>query len=883
MAQKVGSKTTFEVSKTIAPIYVGGAVALSRNGRILATCLGEDALLTDLATGTELGRIEGDGDVITSMALTPSGSHLALCSRSLSMRIYALKTSASEDVIMDAELTRSLKPHSSPVVVCTTDRTGTLLATGGADGIVKVWDIQGGYTTHSFHGHSGVIAALHFFEAHITTEKPSGKKGKKSQNNDADGSATVSFRLASGGEDGKVRVWDLNKRKSVATLDSHVSVVRSICFSEEENALATGSRDKTVMIWDARTWKIRSTIPVLESVEDIGFLKDGSVIFTGGENGTLRLWTISNGKEITKDQPPGVETESIVQIIHHKELPYILTIHADQTLALHSIHPLENRDEESTIEPLPILRRISGTHDEVIDLAHVGSDYSYLALATNLEDIRIVSLASTQESDADEQIGGNYFGADKALLKGHEDIIICMDTDWSGHWLATGAKDNTARLWRLDPENNSYTCFAIYTGHAESLGAIGLPKNKPQVGSAAHSNPLEHPPAFVITGSQDKTIKRWNNSNVKQDTQKASRAAWTRKAHDKDINAIDVNHNATLFASASQDKTVKIWAADEGETVGVLRGHRRGVWTVKFAPKETPSINGSGSRGLIATGSGDKTVKIWSLTDYSCLLTLEGHTNSVLKLAWLPYSTEDDARDKRGPEVASAAGDGLVKVWDISSGELATTLDNHTDRVWALTVNPVTKGLVSGGGDGVVTFWEDTTSATMEAAAHQESERVEQEQRLQNLEHVGNYREAIGLALQLNQPARLFKLFKNVVEAEEQEEQSLTGLLAVDEVLGSLADEQIFTLLLRIRDWNTNAKTAQVAQKLLWALMRLYPASRLSGLQLAGGFHAKGSVKGVMEALRAYTERHFKRMDELLDESYLLDYTLREMDEVVSV
>lgn len=52
-------KTTFEVSRTIQPIYVGGSVSLSRNGRILATCLGEDALLTDLATGTELARIEG--------------------------------------------------------------------------------------------------------------------------------------------------------------------------------------------------------------------------------------------------------------------------------------------------------------------------------------------------------------------------------------------------------------------------------------------------------------------------------------------------------------------------------------------------------------------------------------------------------------------------------------------------------------------------------------------------------------------------------------------------------------------------------------------------------------------------------------------------------
>lgn len=59
MAQRAAVKTTFEVSRTIQPIYVGGSVALSRNGRILATVLGEDALLTDLATGTELGRIEG--------------------------------------------------------------------------------------------------------------------------------------------------------------------------------------------------------------------------------------------------------------------------------------------------------------------------------------------------------------------------------------------------------------------------------------------------------------------------------------------------------------------------------------------------------------------------------------------------------------------------------------------------------------------------------------------------------------------------------------------------------------------------------------------------------------------------------------------------------
>lgn len=59
MANKPAYKTTFEPENTIQPIYTGGSVALDQSGRILATCLGGDALLTDLNTGNELARIEG--------------------------------------------------------------------------------------------------------------------------------------------------------------------------------------------------------------------------------------------------------------------------------------------------------------------------------------------------------------------------------------------------------------------------------------------------------------------------------------------------------------------------------------------------------------------------------------------------------------------------------------------------------------------------------------------------------------------------------------------------------------------------------------------------------------------------------------------------------
>jgi U3 small nucleolar RNA-associated protein 13 len=203
--------------------------------------------------------------------------------------------------------------------------------------------------------------------------------------------------------------------------------------------------------------------------------------------------------------------------------------------------------------------------------------------------------------------------------------------------------------------------------------------------------------------------------------------------------------------------------------------------------------------------------------------------------------------------------------------------------------------IISGAADSVVTFWEDCSE---EQEAARESARAElvlkyvpgvstfvscivypatddREQDFLNYVALQDYRRAIEVALSLGHPGRLLQLFK-----ELKGDSGVTGSPDVDRVLQELASTDLVRLLFYVRDWNTRASSTAIAQRVLHAIMKLRSAEDIANaFENSGTGDEQNGLHELVEGLIPYTERHLARMERLVQESYVVDYVLKEMDD----
>ncbi|KAL1732257.1 WD40-repeat-containing domain protein [Schizophyllum commune] len=285
-----------------------------------------------------------------------------------------------------------------------------------------------------------------------------------------------------------------------------------------------------------------------------------------------------------------------------------------------------------------------------------------------------------------------------AELEGHEDRAWHVAWNPTKPLLASCSADKTVRLYgysaTTDPESPlKFTkVTTIPTGHLKTVRALAW---------APSGNTL-------ATASFDANIGIWEQSIEDADDEGAPSASaeWEcvslLEGHETECKSVAYSSSGTLLASCSRDKTVWVWEVQpdaDFECMGVLMEHTQDVKCVTWHPSEE----------ILASASYDDTIKLYvddPADDWFCFATLTGHSSTVWSLAWAP----------RGSYLASASDDKTVRIWKRVAEHQwveAAVIGGHGRSVYSVTWGPGKSDdphslgwLASAGGDGVIRVFD---------------------------------------------------------------------------------------------------------------------------------------------------------------------------------
>ncbi len=501
---------------------------------------------------------------------------------------------------------------------------------------------------------------------------------KKTFKGHSDDVNSVSFSndgkfIASGSKDKTVKIWDFSTEKLLKEFKGHSDSVSSVSFSNDGKFIASGSDDHTVKIWDFSTGKLLKEFKGHSSrVNSVSFSNDGKFIASGSRDKTVKIWDFSTGKLLKEFKG---HSSSVESVSFSNDGKYIASGSWDKTVKTWDFSTgkllKEFKGHSSDVSSVSFSNDgkfiASGSYDNTVKIWDFST--GKLLKEFNGHSSRVFSVSFSNDGKFIASGSQNKtvkiwdFSTGKFLkeFKGHSYGVTSVSFSNDGKFIASGSEDSTVKIWEFSTEN----LLKEFKGHSSYVESVSFSNDG----------------KFIASGSYDETVKIWDFSTGK--------LLKEFKGHSSDVSSVSFSNDGKYIASGSEDNTVKIWEFSTGKLLKEFKDHSESVTSVSF----------SNDGKFIASGSEDNTVKIWEFSTGKLLKEFNG--------PYLPVHSVSFSND--GKFIASGGDDETVKIWDFSTGKLLKEFKGHSESVTSVSFSNDGKFIASGSSDETVKIWDFST------------------------------------------------------------------------------------------------------------------------------------------------------------------------------